>query len=154
MNVTVSSFNGQLESSFPLPPAPPEAPTPPTPPTPPSAMSWKTWKWSWPAEEASTSSSSSSASTPSHASRSARALKFKYTPRPLEASRPAELELESFGGLIRLASTAEIERALQLRQALRDSAEAVRALARLRRLNRAQGHPAPEYRPSENSDKN
>jgi hypothetical protein len=60
--------------------------------------------------------------------------------------------LESFGGLIRLASTAEIEHALQLRQAIRDSAEAVRALSRLRRLNRA--HPAPESRPGENSDKN
>ena len=148
MNVTVSSFNGQLESSIPLPPSPPEAPTPPTPPAPPAATSWKTWKWSWPTEAATAPSGSRSRSLPIH--------KMKFTPRPVDTPRPAELELESFGGLIRLASTAEIERALQLRQAMRDSAEAMRTLSRLRRMNRVHAHPAPapESRPSEDPDKN
>ena len=61
--------------------------------------------------------------------------------------------MESFGGLIKLASTAEIARALEMRTALRDSAEAARKLSRLRRLSRMRAHAAPESRPTENPDK-
>jgi hypothetical protein len=73
-----------------------------------------------------------------------------------DAPRAPELELESFGGIIQLASRAEIERALQLRQAMRDSADAVRRLSRLRNM-RMHEHPrsaTDDRKPDENADKN
>jgi hypothetical protein len=73
-----------------------------------------------------------------------------------DAPRAPELELESFGGMIQLASRAEIEHVLQLRQAMRDSATAVRTLNRLRSM-RARGHerPTPDsQKPAEDPEKN
>ena len=145
INVKVSSFNGQVESSIPVPPAPP---APPAPPTPQAPMTWRTFKFSLPAEAA--PSPSPSASSPS------RKMRMRYVSRSSDAPRAPELELESFGGMIQLASRAEIERALQLRQAMRDSASAVRTLARLRGM-RLHEHPrsAPEApRPGEDPEKN
>jgi hypothetical protein len=148
MNVTVSSFNGQLESSIPVPPAPPEAPTPPTPRT----MTWRSWNFSLPAEAA----SATAPTAPTPAARARAAARMAEPASAGRAPRAPELELESFGGIIQLASRAEIERALQLRQAMRDSAEAVRRLARLRSL-RMHEHPrsAPDdQKPGEDSEKN
>jgi multidrug efflux pump subunit AcrA (membrane-fusion protein) len=149
MNVTVSSFNGQLESSIPVPPAPPEAPTPPAPRT----MTWRSWNFSLPAEAASTPAPSP---TPSAAHMKVKAKYMAYPPQAGDAPHAPEVELESFGGIIQLASRAEIERALQLRQAMRDSADAVRRLSRLRSMRaheRARGdQDAPK--PDEDPDKN
>jgi hypothetical protein len=149
MNVTVSSFNGQLESSIPVPPAPPESPTPPAP----RAMTWRSWNFSLPAEMV--PATPPAPETPSQTRmRTTRKVRVSYTSS--DAPRAPELELESFGGIIQLASRAEIERALQLRQAMRDSADAVRRLSRLRTL-RMHEHPrsAPDdQKPDENADKN
>ena len=147
MNVTVSSFNGQLESSIPVPPAPPEAPAPPR------TMTWRSWNFSLPAEAASAPEPAPSPSAPRI---KAKAKWTAYPSQSGDAPRAPELELESFGGIIQLASRAEIERAIQLRQAMRDSAEAVRRLARLRSL-RMHEHPrsAPDdLKPDEDPDKN
>jgi hypothetical protein len=148
INVTVSSFNGQMESSIPVPPAPPTLPTPPAPQ---SAMTWRTMKFSLPAEAASGSTPSPS-SSPSARSRPAR---IKYISRSADAPHAPEVELESFGGLIQLGSRAEIERVLQLRQAIRDSATAVRTLARLRAMRvHEHSRPAPgEAKPAEDPEK-
>jgi hypothetical protein len=160
LNVTVSSYNGQVESSLPVPPTPPAPPTSPgqpSAPSAPSAMGWRSWKWSWPAEPAPSPPSPGSGSSASPEGRArVRAMRMVYTSRPGDAPRAPELALESFGGMIQLASRAEIERALQLRQAMRDSAEAVRTLARLRRLGRMPEHElgAPEARRTEDPDKN
>jgi hypothetical protein len=142
MNVTVSSFNGQLESSIPVPPAPPDAPSPPAPRT----MTWRSWNFSLPAGTTPTA-------PPSPSAPRARTTRVTYTSG--DAPRAPELELESFGGIIQLASRAEIERVLELRQAMRDSAEAVRRLSRLRSM-RMHEHPrsAPDARPAEDPDKN
>jgi len=71
------------------------------------------------------------------------------TASPGEAPRAPELELESFGGIIQLASRAEIERALQLRQAIRDSAEVYRRLSRLRSMRM---HEHPRSSPDDQKD--
>ena len=151
INVTVSSFNGQVESSVAPIPVPPTAPSAPAPPSPPAAMVWRKWKWSWPAEAASATAPPAPASG-SPRPRSSRTMTF--TPRP-ETPYAPELELESFGGLIQLASSSDIERMVQLRQAMRDSAEAVRRLARLRAIGRMHMHDrtAPEARTDEDPDK-
>jgi len=74
-------------------------------------------------------------------------MKMKYVSRSADTPRAPELELESWGGRIQLAPRADIERVLQLRQAVRDSVDAARRLARLRR--------APEApKPDEDADKN
>jgi hypothetical protein len=163
MNVTVSSFNGQLESSIPLPPQPPDAPTPPSPPTPPSVgawKTWKTWKMSLPAEAA-PPAAPAPGPTPTPGSsrpRSTRTTRMVWTSAvpAADAPRAPELELESFGGMIQLASRAEIEHVLQLRQAMRDSAMAVRALSRLRSMRvHAHERVTPEApKPAEDPDKN
>jgi len=152
MNVTVSSFNGQLESSIPVPPAPPESPTPPAP----RAMTWRSWNFSLPAEMVpATPPAPATAPQPrTQSMRTTRKMRMTYTSS--DSPRAPELELESFGGIIQLASRAEIERALQLRQAMRDSADAVRRLSRLRTM-RMHEHPrsAPDdQKPDENDDKN
>jgi len=148
MNVTVSSFNGLLESSIPVPPTPP---TPPAPPAPRSGMTWRSWKFSLPAEAVSAPSPSPTGSSSSSRSRTVR---VKYVSGSPDTPRAPELELESFGGMIQLAPRADIERALQLRQAMRDSATAVRTLARLRAM-RLHERPAPDTpKPSEDSEKN
>jgi hypothetical protein len=145
MNVTVSSFNGMFGSSIPLPPSPPEAPAPPTPPTPPTVKAWKTWKMVFPVEAAPASSSASSAS---------RSPRMKFTPKAPAAPDPSEVELESFGGLIQFSSRAEIERVLELQRAVRDSADAVRRLQRLRSVRlREHARAAPTPKPSEDQDK-
>jgi hypothetical protein len=150
MNVTVSSYNGQLESSIPVPPAPPSTPTPPAPSTwHTKTMTWRSWNFTLPAEAV-----PASAPTPPAAPRT-RAPRVAYTSAQSgDAPRAPELELESFGGIIQLASRADIERALQLRQAMRDSAEAVRRLSRLRSM-RAHEHPrsAPDDQ-KDDQDKN
>jgi hypothetical protein len=165
MNVTVSSFNGQLESSIPLPPAPPEAPTPPTPPSPQSekawkTTSWKTWKWSYPGDGVPSGSATVTTTTSSRApragSRTPHTMVYVPAPGSVDAPRAPELELESFGGMIQLASRAEIEHAIQLRQAMRDSAQAVRALSRLRGMRmRFHEQSAPQApKPGDDPDKN
>ena len=152
MNVTVSSFNGQLESSIPVPPAPPEAPTPPAPRT----MTWRSWNFSLPVEATSAPEAAPSTPPPSRtrSARTARATRVTYSSS--DSPRAPELELESFGGIIQLASRAEIERAIQLRQALRDSIDATRRLMRLRSMRAHEHvHSAPEApKPPEDSDKN
>ena len=72
------------------------------------------------------------------------------------APRAPQLDLESFGGIIQLASRAEIERALLLRQAMRDSAEAARRLLRLRSMRfHERGHDDQDSpKPAEDPDKN
>ena len=81
-----------------------------------------------------------------------------YTPAPDMVDTPVtpEMELESFGGMIQLASRAEIEHAIELRQAMRDSVQAMRTLSRLRSMRmRGHEHSAPEApKPGEDPDKN
>ena len=158
MNVTVSSFNGQLESSIPVPPAPSTPPTPPATTTmtwhSPRAMTWRSWNFTLPAEAASASAPSPPTTPPSEPR--TRAPRVTYTSaQPGDAPRAPELELESFGGIIQLASRADIERALQLRQAMRDSAEAVRRLSRLRsmRIHEQRPRSAPDDQ-KDDPDKN
>lgn len=74
----------------------------------------------------------------------------------VDAPMAPQLELESFGGMIQLASRAEIEHAIQLRQAMRDSVEAMRNLQRLRGMRmRFHEHAAPQApKPGDDPDKN
>ena len=150
MNVTVSSFNGQLESSIPVPPAPPEAPTPPTPRT----MTWRSWNFSLPAEAGATPAPSAP-TAPMTTSARVRAARMAAE-AAASAPRAPQLDLESFGGIIQLASRAEIERAILLRQAMRDSAEAARRLSRLRSMRlHERGHADQDApKPAEDPDKN
>lgn len=132
VNVTLSSFNGQVESSLPVPPRAPhtrgraqrftlgELPTLP--------------------------------GTP-RAPRTPRPLlgyRASERPSPGAAPQAPELELESFGGLIMLASQEETLRAIDVQRASLDSARATilrvrRDLARMRRADRS----APTRTPAE-----
>jgi len=122
----------------------------------PRAMTWRSWNFSLPAEMVpATPPAPATAPQPrTQSSRTTRKMRVSYTSS--DAPRAPELELESFGGIIQLASRAEIERALQLRQAMRDSADAVRRLSRLRAM-RMHEHPrsaTDDRKPDENADKN
>ncbi len=133
VNVTLSSYQGQVESSIPMP-APrahgkgrsmrfvmrdgvadlPDAPAAPRAPQPPR------------------------------------------TPRMRRAPIVPELELESFGGLIRLASQEEVLRALTIQRSRLDSARSMRLRARAeleaaRRYARRQAAPAPTRAPAPES---
>ena len=145
MNVTVSSYNGQLESSIPVPPAPPDSPAPPAFKT----MTFRSWNFSLPTE-------AGSATAPAAPSARARAARMAEAPPPGSAPRAPQLDLESFGGIIQLASRAEIERAIQLRQAMRDSVDAGRRLLRLRSMQVHERRHADEDapKPAEDPDKN
>jgi len=132
VNVTVQSFNGQIESSLPLPapvampmpvsgshgkgksksrsmrfvigdtpgfPAPASAPSPPSPRAPYSGR-------------------------PADTPRVTETVRIVQVNDPAWAPEAPQLEVESFGGLIRLASQEEVMRAIQSQRAVMDSARA------------------------------
>ncbi len=153
VNVTLSSFNGQVESDMPLPepPMPPDpaahgkgksrsrsmrfvirdlpvAPTAPVGPRPPA-----------PTREA-------------YVPRGAEDVRVVQVNDPAWAPEAPRLDVESFGGLIRLASQAEVLRAIESQRAAMDSARAdflrmrrdqARARKVLRDSQRALPAPAP-----------
>jgi len=152
VNVTVSSFRGQVEASI---------PDPPTPPAPPSGNSWSSWSFTIPAVAVSTDAPPAPEAPPAPPApgrydkdKSDKAYKgYRYvrvlTPTP-RAPRAPQLDLESFGGKIQLASLEEIQRTIELARAMADSAQAMRDLARLRQLNRMYRRGmSPEARPAE-----
>jgi len=133
VNYTVSSFSGEVQTTVPVPPVP-EAPAPrpyrramrfsfPTPPATPEPAP--------PAPPAPAAPPASSepakAWVPSQGARGPQPL-LSYTPRA------PEVELESFSGLIQLASREVVERALELRRAKLDSLRALRGMARAHRF--------------------
>jgi len=104
VNFTLSSFNGQVQSTVPVPPSP-------------SPMPYRrALRFSIPAEP------SAPPQPPSP-----RAAPQARAPR---APRAPEVELESFDGLIQLASREAVEQALELRRSLLDSLRAQRDDAR------------------------
>ena len=142
VNVTVSSFNGQVETSL---------PDPPKPPTPPAANSWNSWSFTIPAVPVSTDAPMAPAAPEAPPAGKADKYKFKFVRMQPPSAPRARLYLDSFGGVIRLASREDIQHAIELARAMADSAQATREAARLRQLNRIyrRGAPAPDARPAE-----
>jgi hypothetical protein len=127
VNVTVSSFNGQVESSLPMPTP---APKP---------------KVKGRAVRFMLGEPGDLPGTP----RAPRAPRAPRTAAALEALGVPELEVESFGGLIQLASQEEVLRAIDRQRAMLDSTRAklLRSRhseeARMRRIERRMAPPAP-----------
>ena len=112
VNVTMSSFNGQVESSLPMP-----APRP--------RVKGRAVRFML----GDLAELRGVPGTP-QAPRAPRAPRFSRGPSASEAPGVPELELESFGGLIQLASQEEVLRAIDRQRAVLDSARATLLRAR------------------------
>jgi len=135
VNFTVSSFSGEVQATVPLP-AVPDSKSP--------APYRRVMRFSWPSEAPAPPTPPSPPAPPSPAP-DARPRMMKYV------SRAPEVELESFSGLIQLASREAVEQALGRRRAKLDSLRAVLDVARARRYSmrfREMTTPKPEEAPS------
>lgn len=122
VNVSLSSFNGEVESMVPLP-EPPEAPGAPKAP---KAHKLKSRSMRFVIRE-------------SPAPEAAPAPRAVRMGDPVWVPEAPQLELESFGGLIQLASQAEVLRAIEMQRVALDSAraEVLRSRREESRLRRA-----------------